>query len=179
MKLGAVFAGGQARRFGADKALAELNGRPLLSHVIDRLKPQVDRLVVVGRNWPGCVMLHDRPEGGLGPLAALAAALAHASDQGGTDVLTSGCDLPDLPHDLAERLGAGPAVVAGQPLLGLWPAALLPTLDDHLRAGHRSMRSWIEATPTREVAIGRPVTNINRPADLAAFRLSAGPRSSP
>ncbi|MBE7608271.1 NTP transferase domain-containing protein, partial [Salmonella enterica subsp. enterica serovar 4:-:1,2] len=30
--LGAILAGGQSRRFGTDKALAEWNGAPLLAH---------------------------------------------------------------------------------------------------------------------------------------------------
>ena len=39
---GIVLAGGQGRRMGGvDKGLVELDGRPLVAHVIARLAPQV------------------------------------------------------------------------------------------------------------------------------------------
>ncbi|MGI4879557.1 MAG: molybdenum cofactor guanylyltransferase [Janthinobacterium lividum] len=164
--LGAVLAGGASRRFGSDKALAEWRGLPLIAHVIDRLRPQVGALVVVGRDHPGEVSIPDRPLPGLGPLGGLNAALHHARDAGFDAVLTSGCDLPRLPRDLREELGAGPAYVAGQPLLGLWPAELAPLLDLHLRSSaDRSLRGWIALVGARAVDLGT-VLNVNRPDDL-------------
>lgn len=174
MRLGAIFAGGQARRFGSDKAAAEIGGMALIDHVAARLRPQVDRLVVIGRTWPGLESVADIPSPGLGPLGALAGALAYAGQAGFGDVLTSGCDLPDLPPDLAERLAPGPAVVAGQPLLGLWPAALAGELHEHLqRDGDRAMRSWIAQARARRIALDRPLANINTREELAAY-LAAG-----
>src|SRR3546814_6935480 len=38
--LGALIAGGQSRRFGSDKALAVIEGKPLLNHVIDALRSE-------------------------------------------------------------------------------------------------------------------------------------------
>jgi molybdopterin-guanine dinucleotide biosynthesis protein A len=172
MILGAIFAGGQARRFGSDKAQALFAGRALLDHVADRLRPQCDALVVVGRAWPGLVQVMDRPAPGLGPLAALAGALDHAMRGGYEAVLTSGCDLPDLPIDLRARLSPGPAVVIGQPLLGLWPAALADALLDHLRiTDDRAMRGWIAASGARPVTIDGTIANINRVADLDALHV--------
>jgi molybdopterin-guanine dinucleotide biosynthesis protein A len=168
--LGAVYAGGASRRFGGDKALALLHGKPLLQHVIDRLAPQVAALVVCGRDWPPYPMLADRPEPGLGPLGALCAALDHAAAQGFDAVLTSGCDLPLLPEDLAQRLaGPGPGVALGQPLLGFWPVRLVRRLELHLAAGHdRAMSTWLTIAAARTVDFG-PIVNINRPGDLAAL----------
>jgi molybdopterin-guanine dinucleotide biosynthesis protein A len=51
-RLGAIIAGGKATRFGSDKAAALLNGRPLIEHVADGLREQVDALIVCGRAWP-------------------------------------------------------------------------------------------------------------------------------
>jgi molybdopterin-guanine dinucleotide biosynthesis protein A len=170
VRLGAIFAGGQARRFGSDKAAVEIEGVALIERVARQLRPQVDHMVVVGRDWPGLEKVADTPSPGLGPLGALAGALAFAEAEGFADVLTSGCDLPDLPPDLADRLTPGPAVIAGQPLLGLWPASLAHELRDYLeRDGDRAMRSWIAHAGARCVGLDRPLANINSPDDLVAY----------
>lgn len=168
--LGAIFAGGRARRFGGDKAAAAIDGAAMIEHVAARLRPQVDALVVVGRDWPGIARIEDAPAPDLGPLGALAGALAYAAREGHALVLTAGCDLPEAPRDLAARLSPAPAVIAGQPLLGLWPAALGPTLLAHLaEGGDRSMRGWIARAGARRVALEREIANINTPDDLARF----------
>src|SRR3546814_12954636 len=92
----------------------------MLAHVVARLVPQVDALVVCGRSWADLPTLPDRPEPGLGPLGGLAAALHHAAETGFDTVLSTGCDLPDLPAGPVECLSPAPAVIKGQPLLGLW-----------------------------------------------------------
>jgi len=168
--LGAIFAGGAGRRFGSDKALAGIDGRAMIEHVAGRLARQCDALVVVGREWPGLATAADIPTPGLGPLGALAGALHHARTHGHALVLTSGCDLPDLPGDLAARLAPAPAVVRGQPLLGLWEASLAPDLAAYLEAGgDRAMRSWIARSNARTVALDRTPTNINTREELARF----------
>ena len=153
----------------------------LLDHVAARLRGQVSALVVVGRDWPGLERIDDRPRPGLGPLGALAGALAYAREQSFALVLTAGCDLPDLPTNLPEQLSPAPSVVAGQPLLGLWPAAMADRLLDHLEtAPDRSMRGWIKVAGARSVALASPIANINTPDDLAALiRRREDPRSSP
>lgn len=164
--LGAVLAGGASTRFGSDKAIAMLRGKMLIEHVIFRLRPQVHALVVAGRDWPGEESIPDRPTPHLGPLGGLCAALHHAAGEGYDAVLTSGCDLPELPLDLRETLGEGPAFALGQPLLGLWPVALAGVLDLHMaHSPDRSLRGWITLTGARGVDLG-PIRNVNRPADL-------------
>jgi len=168
--LGAIFAGGSARRFGSDKALALLHGKPLIGHVMDRLAPQVDALVVCGRDWPPYLMLEDRPGPGVGPLGALCAALDHAAAHRFDAVLTSGCDLPFVPEDLAQRLaGDGARVALGQPLLGFWPIKLVRRLETHLAAGtDRRMATWLTIANARSVDFGA-IANINTPEDLAVL----------
>ncbi|KGF67232.1 molybdopterin-guanine dinucleotide biosynthesis protein A, partial [Hoeflea sp. BAL378] len=52
--LGGILAGGRGRRMeGIDKPFAELAGRPLIAHVIDRLAPQVDGIVLNANSEPG------------------------------------------------------------------------------------------------------------------------------
>lgn len=170
MIAGAIFAGGMASRFGSDKAAAPIGGKAMIDHVAERLRAQCAIVMVVGRTWPGLISVDDRPRAGLGPLGALAGALTHARDAGYAAVLTSGCDLPDLPPDLATALGEAPAVVRGQPLLGLWPTHLADDLADWVGdVADRSMQAWIERTGARRVTLPATPVNINRPEDLAAW----------
>jgi molybdopterin-guanine dinucleotide biosynthesis protein A len=169
-RLGAIFAGGQARRFGADKAAVEIDGVALIDRVAAALRPQCDAVIVVGREWPGLASVADAPRPGLGPLGALGGALYYATSNRYRDVLTAGCDLPDVPADLSALLAPAPAIVAGQPLIGLWPADLAAALLEHLRdCGDLSMRGWIAACGARRVRYAEAIANINTPADLASY----------
>ena len=64
--LGAILGGGQSSRFGSDKALALHQGRALIDHALEALRPHVSALVVVGRDWQGVARVDDLPEPGLG-----------------------------------------------------------------------------------------------------------------
>lgn len=169
--LGAILAGGQSRRFGSDKAAALLEGRALIDHIFASLAPQVTEIAIVGRAWAGLTSLSDRPGGGLGPLAGLNAALRHANDSDFDAVLSVGCDTLPIPDDLLGRLsGEGPAIVAGQYLMGFWPSSLAAMLDDHLaKALDRSMRGWIEHCGARPIQVDMRFHNLNTPEDLAAY----------
>lgn len=172
--LGAVLAGGRSRRFGSDKAVAMLDGRTLIEHVVARLGAQVDAVVVVGRDGG----IADRPGPDLGPLGGLNAALHYAASEGLDAVVTLPCDAPWVPDDLVVRLGGGGArFCAAMPVIGWWPAALADRLDAHLAAGDdRSMRAWTRAIGAVAVDLGA-IPNVNTADDLA--RLSARSTATP
>lgn len=169
--LGVVLAGGRSSRFGSDKALAELEGRALLDHALDGLRPQCQALAVGGRAWPGVPRIADRPGPGLGPLGGVCGALRYAVDQGFDLVVTVGCDTPRLPADLVAGLAAvAPAIEAESPLIGCWPASLSGQLDAWLAAtADRSLRGWAQRVGARAVQASHPIPNINRPGDLDAL----------
>jgi molybdopterin-guanine dinucleotide biosynthesis protein A len=166
--LGAVLAGGAARRFGSDKALGLYQGRPLIEHVLAALALEADAVIVTGREWVGGTGIADSPGPGLGPLGGLCAALHHAAARGFDAVLSAGCDLPTLPAGLSARFAPGPAHALGQPTVGLWPATLAPALAAHIDAGGRSLHGWATACRARAVDIGT-LANINTPADLTGL----------
>jgi len=170
--LGAIIAGGRSSRFGSDKARAVLDGRPLLDHVLVGLGAQTDAIVICGRVVPGCVSLADRPRPNIGPLGGLAAALHHAARHGFEGVLTSACDTPLVPCDLAERLaGPEPAVVIGQPLFGYWPASRSAELDDYLDvATSLAVGEWAARAGASRVRYASEIPNINTVSDLIALR---------
>lgn len=166
--LGAVLAGGEARRFGSDKALALFEARPLIDHVIARLAPQTDGVVVVGRDHAGLARVEDRPAHGLGPLGAIAGALHWGRAHGFDAVLTVPCDTPLLPLDLAHALaGEGAALVDGLPVIGWWPTTLSGALDAWLAEDRsRAVRHWAAAVGARSVVLETLPANVNTVADL-------------
>lgn len=165
--LGAILAGGQARRFGSDKAQALYEGTRLIDRVAAALGAQCANVVVCGREEPGFVCLPDWPEAGLGPLGGLAAALRHAGERGFSGVLSAGVDVPDLPFDLAVTLaGEGAAIVESQPVVGRWPVSVGPMLEEFLAAGGRSLYRFADHAGARRVDLAAPLMNVNRPEDL-------------
>jgi molybdopterin-guanine dinucleotide biosynthesis protein A len=168
--LGAIIAGGQSRRFGSDKALAVIDGRPMITQVIEALRPQVERVAICGREWPGLLALPDLREGRIGPLAGLEAALYHAATHGFDAVLSAPVDTLPLPGDLVTRLqGRMPAVLRHQHLIGWWPIGYHSLLGEHLTRGNRAVRSWIAEAGARAVDEPFPIGNLNHPADLATL----------
>jgi len=171
--LGVVLAGGQARRFGRDKALATLAGVALLDHAAQALRPVTDDIAVVGRDSPNYVSIADRPTAGLGPLGGLCGALLHARDRHFDAILSLPCDTPSLPAGLLGDLaGRGVAsFVADTPVIGLWPCALADRLSDYLdRGANRAVRAWAEEIGAMALDGWPPIPNVNRPDDLSLLR---------
>ena len=81
-----ILAGGRGRRMGGDdKGLVELNGRPLIKHVLAVIAPQVSSVILnANRNLDryagfGYPVVRDDLLGFQGPLAGFAAAMAAAT----------------------------------------------------------------------------------------------------
>ena len=166
--LGAILAGGQARRFGSDKAHATWRGRRLIDHVADALGGQTTALIVCGRKEPGFGCVADLPAPGLGPLGGLHAALVFAETHGFAHVLSAGVDCPDLPADLALRLaGEGAGIVADQPVVGLWPVTACADLAEFIESGGRALYGFVDSIGARRIRLATPMLNVNRPEDLA------------
>lgn len=175
MILGVVLAGGQSRRFGSDKALAELGGHTLLARAVDLLSGWCEYVVVAGRETAPAPTLPDWPHPDMGPLGGIAAALHLAIDEGYEAVLSIGVDAPDLPDDLPALLSPAPAYLAAQPVVGLWPASSLTGIEAVLEGtGRHSMLAFAEALGARAVRLGSDPANINTPADLAATEKRRG-----
>ena len=133
-----MLAGGRSIRAGAEKALLPLAGRPLIAHVVERLRPQVAELFVNANGEAArfasfdCAVVADPPEArGDGPLSGVGAALAFARRRGFSLLAAAPCDAPFLPRDLVARLAAAiaasgaPVAVAQsprglEPMFALW-----------------------------------------------------------
>jgi molybdenum cofactor guanylyltransferase len=166
MITGVVLAGGQGRRMGGvDKGLQLLDGRPMAARVLERLRPQVDALLInANQNAEtyqafGYPVVADEFTGFAGPLAGLHAALTHAATP---LVATAPCDSPFLPTDLVARLhaalqGTGAQIAVARtgeqlhPVFCLCQRAVLPSLDAYLAAGDRKFDRWIATLAAVEV----------------------------
>lgn len=165
--LGAVLAGGKARRFGSDKAEALLHGRALIEHALDALRPHCDALVIVGRRSPLAPWVEDWPGPDAGPLGGIGGALDHALRHGFDQLLTCPVDCVRLPADLRALLEPAPACLAEQPVVGLWPARAAAAIEEMLFSETRhSVYGFAERIGARLVNTGTRTININTPADL-------------
>ncbi len=182
-----ILAGGLSRRMGGgDKGLLPLAGRPILAHVIDRIRPQVTALALNANGdatrFAGfdLAVVADDTADFAGPLAGILAALvwARGAHPSAAAVLTVPADTPFLPRDLAERLAAtgAPAVAASggriHPVVGLWPLALEAGLRKALREeGLRKVEDWTARLGPAVVDFASmpldPFFNVNTPEDLA------------
>ncbi len=182
--LGVILAGGLARRMGGgDKPLRMLGGRPMLAHVIERLRPQVAGLVINANGDParfagfGVPVVADDVPDHPGPLAGILAGLAWAARAGFSAVVTVPGDSPFVPEDLVVRLvAAGPLACArsggfAHPPVGVWPVALAEDLRAAVLAGERKIDRWTARHGVVEVtwddAGGDPFFNANTPEELA------------
>jgi molybdopterin-guanine dinucleotide biosynthesis protein A len=89
---------------GRDKAWLPFGETTLLEHMVHRLAPLVDELVVVarpGQDVPGDFEVVRDPPGGEGPLAGIVSGLAQASAD---RVFVTACDAPLLVPALVDRL---------------------------------------------------------------------------
>jgi molybdenum cofactor guanylyltransferase len=188
---GIVLAGGQGRRMGSvDKGFVELDGRPLVAHVIARLAPQVHALIVnANQNAEryaafGLPVVADAIGGFAGPLAGLHAGLSLATTP---FVATSPCDSPFLPGDLVARLAAAfdaqsidlavaRTFLQPHPVFALARRSLLPHLAQFLEGGGRKIDAWYASLSVAEVAFddeAEAFRNISTPAELAASAATA------
>lgn len=108
--LGVILAGGAAKRMGGgDKCLQPIGGTTALGHILARLAPQVDHLLLNANGDAarfsayGVEVVADG-EMDQGPIAGLLAGLAQAQARGYALCLTVPGDAPLLPRDLATRL---------------------------------------------------------------------------
>jgi len=197
--LGLLLAGGLARRMGGgDKPLRTIAGRTILAHVIERLSPQCDGLLLNANGDParfaayGLPVVADSIPDFAGPLAGILAGLDWlAANRPGAQWLVSvAADTPFIARDLVARLHDArvaanvPLACAASggwthPVIGLWPVALREelrhalTVEDERKIDRWTARHGVVSVEWPAVPVD-PFFNANRPDDLAeAERLHA------
>ena len=195
---GLILAGGRSRRFGSEKAVAEIDGASLLERVLvgagaplrayRHRRANRQRSSGVRSASKSCLVA-DAEGVARGPLAGVLGGLDWALAAGATWLATVPCDTPFLPGDLIPRLAAAArgeqAAVARspsgrQPLCAVWPIeatrrALRSALSG---AAHPPVRRILDELGAVEVVFGddSAFANINAQGDLAAARRAENPK---
>ncbi|WP_447470174.1 molybdenum cofactor guanylyltransferase MobA [Vibrio harveyi] len=180
-----ILAGGQASRMGGkDKGLIELNQKPLIEHVIERLSPQTPCILInANRNQDAYrafgFVFSDQFKDFPGPMGGIHAGLVHAE----TDwVGFVPCDSPQINTDLVERFCNAvkedtDILVAHdgdhqQPVFTLYHKRVLPKLTAFLERGDRKIILLYKECNTNYVDFSDSpncFVNLNTPEELAQF----------
>ena len=189
---GLVLAGGQGSRMGGvDKGLQSFRGKPMVAHVIERLGPQVQEILINANRNPadyerfGHRVIADEIEGFAGPLAGFERGLAHAS---GELVATVPCDSPFLPLDLVPRLREAMTRETAQiayartgeqphPVFCLMRRDVHDSLKRFLGSGQRKIDKWFAQLSSVEVPFDDEADaflNINTREELAKLEPRKG-----
>lgn len=167
-----ILAGGQGSRMGGrDKGWVRWQGKPLIEHVLSRIRAQtlVPSEILISANrslqayaLTGVRVVSDERPGFVGPLAGVEAGLLYAKAPW---VLVVPCDMPNIPLELAHRLFHGAlnypqgqcpwtATADGQsqPLCMCLPKVALASLQAYLDAGGAKVKTWLEQEGAQTVA---------------------------
>ncbi len=182
-----ILAGGRSSRFGSDKALAEVNGRTLLSRAAELWAAWASRVVVVAdrqgkyESFGLRTIADTRP--GLGPIGGLVTAMEDCREGW---LILAACDAiildSELPQLLFSNVSGDRKVVAlkgasWETMPALYHCSILPVVQANIARGQRSLWRIIEQVPHQ--AIGCPpgrsmLVQINSQDDLERARLIAG-----
>jgi len=185
---GVILAGGKSRRFGSNKAFADIDGRPLIDRVISVLRPIFDELLIITNTPDEYAFLelpmHEDLIKGLGPIGGIYTGLEKIRNPRGFFVA---CDMPFLNEKLIQHL-AGlsegfEAVVPKidwkmEPLHAVYSKGCIPTIKDLIDAGECMINRFFQRTQVRflsedEIKIYDPLLrsfyNINKPDELKAL----------
>ena len=188
---GLILAGGRAQRMGGiDKGLIPFHGKPLIESAIDRLQPQVGTILINANrsitkySHYGYPVLMDETPDFSGPLAGFSVGLKHCKTP---YLLTSPCDSPLLPNDLAEKMGTeleknnlelvfasskeNDGKIWSQPVFCLMKSSLKDSLDVFLCKGDLKIDRWFKELRSGTVVFENPqvFANVNTPEELAAL----------
>jgi molybdopterin-guanine dinucleotide biosynthesis protein A len=188
---GLILAGGRAQRMGGiDKGLIPFHGKPLIESAINRLKPQVSTILINANrsitkySHYGYPVLMDETPDFSGPLAGFSVGLKHCKTP---YLLTSPCDSPLLPSDLAEKMvteleGKNLELVYAsskeddgkiwaQPVFCLMKSSLQDSLHAFLSKGDLKIDHWFTELRSGTVVFesAQAFANINTPEELTAL----------
>lgn len=179
---GVALCGGEGRRMGGmEKPMLPLHGRPLVAHVLDRLAPQVGRVIISANRELdayralGHPVISDQVPG-LGPLGGISSVAPHVTTPW---MFCCPGDAPRLDTALVARLASATdeEIAAVYPddgtrrqyLFLLVRTSACRSLTAHLDGGARSVHGWLARNDAHAIAmhdLGPSFANVNDPLEL-------------
>jgi len=158
---GIILAGGENRRMGTDKAFLDIDGRPMIDHILDVFSKLFERTIVV-TNTPDRYRNYDVEVTGdvldiRGPLTGIYSGLLRSTDEYN---FVAACDMPFLNPRLISYMGeiaAGQDAVVPQfsgflePLHAVYRKGLIPVMEAQLRMQDRRIRGLFDHIKVRYV----------------------------
>jgi len=173
-RIAIILAGGKASRMGGqDKGEIEIGGQRLIDLVLERLRPQVDKIIISGTHDydAGLEVMADLETGPEGPSAALFALIHTHKDVKG--FLTVPIDGPFFPSGLYDRLSKnGSAIAKGpereHPTFAHWKRQELLSVFAAHPGANLALQKIAEETGARRVKFRAEsyFRNFNSPEDL-------------
>ena len=178
---GVILAGGQGSRMGGqDKGLLPLQGKPLYQHVLQRLQPQVNIVLIsANRNIDryqasGCQVIRDSLPDYPGPLAGMQRPAAQPDRMGGVlclryAVATAGFCCTAVAAAWCSSRGVVTSGQRDHPALALVHRALADNLEAWLLRGERRLMQFMCEHGGHSVLFDddeAAFRNINTPDDL-------------
>ncbi len=179
---GLILCGGKGTRLGnKDKGLVPYLGKKLINHMIDRVEPQVDQLLInVNQNKSeyaafGVQLTSDADNNHQGPLAGILSAESKLETK---FCFIVPCDMPHIPLNTVARLSSAiedkQAVVVSnqgrvQPLVLLVRTSAIGTIANRIKGNNKSVIGWLESIDYTTQEFYDPVSdfrNLNEPGEL-------------
>ena len=191
---GCILAGGASSRMGRDKAFLPIGSRPLIEMVVQRLRPFVERMIIIGNahnlqrlreTLPADAVVTDM-QPGYGPLMGIYTGLMHTETSWN---LFLPCDMPWIDGRLIERLagachGDVEVVASLHPMEGIQPFPLLchvkacRTIGTLLNRREQALQALLRQPGAQLITVDEPelwrsFTNVNTLADYAKLTEAA------
>jgi molybdopterin-guanine dinucleotide biosynthesis protein A len=177
---GFVLAGGKSSRMGSDKGLLTINGKTFIEHVIDAMKPLVDKIIIVSNNKDYNQFGYRRVEDSIkdsGPLAGLYSGLKHSETEFN---LVLSCDIPMIKTEILRKLVDADfknyevvqikSNTKTMPLIAMYKKQCMHKCLKLLQQGERRLRVAVNQLKTKTILIDTEfdqfVKNVNTKEDL-------------
>lgn len=183
-----ILAGGKSSRMGFDKGLVNLEGKPLIEHLLTAVRLLNLPITIISKNtdyqqfkYP---LIKDIVPN-KGPLGGLLTALSHSNGQ---PALLLTCDTPFLPlhilnylikNAVKDGITVGSLFKKLHPFPGIYPSKLLPIVQEYIQDNRLKMQQFVQDNPHQILNWDQTYnhyplafTNINTKSDLDIAKAS-------
>ena len=157
-----IIAGGKSSRFKQDKGMYPYNGKPMIQHVFEAIKPAIDDIIIVADDtdkysFTGAQTIPDIIPG-LGPLGGLYTALSHKQEG---RIFTVPCDMPYLNSDFISYMtsihGDYDLIIPYignyyQPLHAIYSTTCLPYVKNLIDTGEKRIIAFYDKVTVRKIS---------------------------